>query len=77
MLLGFLAIAIAMLAYVIIKIFKPPRVYYAPGQPASELVSRLSCPSCRSRRLRVVGQYTITCEDCGFTFSVGALRVRR
>ncbi|MCD6537254.1 hypothetical protein J7L18_01400 [Candidatus Bathyarchaeota archaeon] len=62
--------------FVAFKAFKSPTLFYAPEESIDVLVKRLSCPKCRSRRLRPTGRYTITCENCGFTFSVGAVTKR-
>jgi len=57
--------------YIAIKAFKPPTMFFALDESVEELVTKLSCPKCRSRRLKPTGRYTIGCENCGFTFSVG------
>jgi hypothetical protein len=35
------------------------------------LAARLGCPNCRSRKLKQTGPASLTCESCGFTFSLG------
>jgi len=59
-----------------IKAFRSPTLFYASEQSIEELAAELSCPKCRSRKLAQKGTYTLGCEDCGFTFSVGTLRKR-
>jgi len=72
----FATVAVGLLIFVAFKAFKSPTLFYAPEEPIDVLVKRLSCPKCRSRRLKPTGRYTITCENCGFTFSVGAVTKR-
>ena len=74
--LAFAATAIVILIYLAIKMFKPPTLYYAPKEPIDRLILRLVCPSCRSKALRKTGPYTITCDNCGFIFSVGVIKTR-
>jgi len=72
----FAAFGAGILLYVAAKAFKSPTLFYASEESIDELAVRLSCPKCRSKRLRPTDLYTIGCEDCGFVFSVGTLRKR-
>lgn len=69
-------VAIIILTYIAIKIFKPSTLYYAPTKPINQIINELSCPKCRLRMLKPISPYTVTCENCGFTFSIGSLRRR-
>jgi len=73
----FAAVAVVILLFVTVKAFKSPTLFYATEEPIDELATRLSCPKCRSRRLRPTGPYTLGCENCGFTFSVGTVKKRQ
>jgi len=72
--LVFAALGLGILIVVAVKTLKTPTRFYAPEETAEELIPRLSCPKCRSRRLVANGLYTLSCETCGFTFSVGTVR---
>jgi len=74
--LVFAGFALAILMFITIKAFRSPTLFYASEQSIEELAAELNCPKCRSRRLVPKGTYTLGCEDCGFTFSVGTLRKR-
>ncbi|MEM2129595.1 MAG: hypothetical protein QXZ70_03240 [Candidatus Bathyarchaeia archaeon] len=67
----FAAIAVLIVLYIAIKAFKPPTMFFALDESVEELTTKLSCPKCRSRRLKPIGRYTIECANCGFIFSVG------
>jgi hypothetical protein len=72
----FAVFSVGILLFLAIKAFKSPTLFYASEESIGELAIRLSCPKCRSRRLKPTGRYTIGCENCGFTFSVGTVRKR-
>ncbi|MCS7120219.1 MAG: hypothetical protein RMJ07_01235 [Nitrososphaerota archaeon] len=74
--LVFAVIALVILIVATFKAFRSPTIFYASGEKSDELISRLSCPRCRSRSLKASGPYTIECESCGFTFSVGVVKAR-
>ncbi|MCW4020125.1 MAG: hypothetical protein NWF14_02700 [Candidatus Bathyarchaeota archaeon] len=59
------------------KAFKSPTLFYATEESMAELATKLSCPKCRSRRLKPTGRYSIGCENCGFIFSVGTVKARQ
>jgi len=59
------------------KTLKAPTLYYAPERSIDELAAQLSCPKCRSRNLKSSGLYTLKCQDCGFEFNVGTLKLRK
>jgi len=69
----FAAVAVVIILYIAMKAFKPPTLFFATEESVDELATKLSCPKCRSRRLRPTGRYTIGCDNCGFTFSVGVV----
>jgi transposase-like protein len=70
------AIAIVIILYISVKAFKSPTLFFATEESVDDLATKLSCPKCRSRRLKPTGRYTIGCENCGFTFSVGTVAKR-
>lgn len=72
----FAAFAVVLILYIAAKAFKSPNIFYAPQEATPALASQLTCPKCRSRRLKVTGSYNLGCEVCGFTFSVGVMRKR-
>jgi cytochrome c-type biogenesis protein CcmH/NrfF len=74
--LTFAVIAVVILIITVLRAFKSPTIFYASEETTDELVTRLSCPKCRSRRLKASGPYTLECENCGFTFSVGVVKAR-
>jgi hypothetical protein len=73
----FAAVAVGLMIFIASKAFKSPTLFYATEEPIDILVKRLSCPKCRSRRLKPTGRYTISCENCGFTFSIGVVTKRQ
>jgi ribosomal protein L37AE/L43A len=72
----FAAFAVAILLFIAVKAFKTPTLFYASDESIEQLASKLSCPKCRSRRLRPTGSYTLGCENCGFSFSIGTVSKR-
>jgi hypothetical protein len=72
----FAVFAVAIILYIVAKAFKSPNIFYAPEEATTSLASQLTCPKCRSRKLKPTGSYTLGCEVCGFTFSVGVVRRR-
>ena len=72
----FAVFAVALILYIAMRSFKSPNIYYAPQEVTPDLASQLTCPKCRSRKLKVTGSYNLGCEVCGFTFSVGVMRKR-
>jgi Zn finger protein HypA/HybF involved in hydrogenase expression len=74
--LVFAGFALAILVFITIKAFRSPTLFYASEESIEELAAELSCPKCRSRKLTQRGSYTLGCENCGFTFSVGTVRKR-
>ncbi len=69
----FAAVAVVIILYIAMKAFKSPTLFFATEESVDELATKLSCPKCRSRRLKQTGRYTIGCDNCGFTFSVGTV----
>jgi len=67
---------VGILLYVAYKAFKTPTLFYASDESINELATRLSCPKCRMRRLKPTGPYTLECETCGFSFSIGTVAKR-
>ncbi|MDH5795105.1 MAG: hypothetical protein OEZ24_03250 [Candidatus Bathyarchaeota archaeon] len=74
--LVFAGFALAILLFITIKAFRSPTLFYASEESIEELAAQLICPKCRSKKLSPKGTYTIGCESCGFTFSVGTVRKR-
>jgi hypothetical protein len=74
--IAFAAVAVVILLFVAMRAFKAPTVFYASEESSDNLISKLSCPKCRSKRIRAAGRYTIGCENCGFIFSVGTVKGR-
>jgi hypothetical protein len=72
----FAVFAVAIILYIAARSFKSPNLFYAPEEATPSLASQLTCPKCRSRKLKPMGSYTLGCEVCGFTFSVGVVRKR-
>jgi transposase-like protein len=72
----FAVVAVVIILYIAVKAFKSPTLFFATEESVEELATKLSCPKCRSRRLKPTGRYTIGCENCGFTFSVGTVAKR-
>jgi hypothetical protein len=72
----FAAFAIAVILYIAAKSFKSPNIFYAPQEATPALAAQLTCPKCRSRKLKPTGGYNLGCEVCGFVFSVGVMRKR-
>jgi len=72
----FAIFAVGILLYVAYKAFKTPTLFYASDESPGELSTRLSCPKCRMRRLKPTGPYTLECEICGFSFSIGTVAKR-
>jgi hypothetical protein len=72
----FAVFAVVLILYIAIRAFKSPNVFYAPEEATTTLASQLTCPKCRQRRLKPTGDYTLGCENCGFTFSVGVMKKR-
>ena len=72
----FAVFAVAIILYIVARAFKSPNIFYAPEEATTSLASQLTCPKCRSRNLKPSGSYTLGCEVCGFTFSVGVVRRR-
>jgi len=72
----FAAVAVVIILYIAIKAFKSPTLFFPEEESVDELATKLSCPKCRSRRLKPTGRYTIGCVNCGFTFSVGTVAKR-
>lgn len=75
--LAFSGIAIAFLVLLVLRMMRAPSFYYPPKQKIEQLVTQLMCPRCGSRSLKHVGQYTLRCAGCGFTFNLGALKLRK
>ena len=74
--LVFAGFALAILLFITIKAFRSPTLFYASEESIEDLAAQLSCPKCRSKRLAQRGTYTLGCENCSFTFSVGTVRKR-
>jgi hypothetical protein len=72
----FAVVAVVIILYIAVKAFKSPTLFFATEESVEDLATKLSCPKCRSRRLKPTGRYTIGCENCGFTFSVGMVAKR-
>ncbi len=72
----FAAFAVAIILYIAKRSFRSPNVFYAPQEATPTLASQLTCPKCRERKLKPTSEYTFGCENCGFTFSVGAVSKR-
>ena len=72
----FAVFVVVMILYIAGRSFKSPNIFYAPQEATPELASQLTCPKCRSRKLKVTGSYNLGCEVCGFVFSVGVMRKR-
>jgi len=72
----FAVFAVAIILYIAKRSFKSPNIFYAPQEATPALASQLTCPKCRERKLKPTGSYTLGCENCGFTFSVGTMRRR-
>ena len=72
--LAFAVFGVGIILYIAMKAFRTPTVFYATEEPIDELSLRLSCPKCRTRRLKPTGRYTLECDVCGFSFSIGSVR---
>ncbi|MEM2887878.1 MAG: hypothetical protein QXI71_03515 [Candidatus Bathyarchaeia archaeon] len=72
----FAVFAVAIILYVAKRSFRSPNVFYAPQEATPTLAAQLTCPRCRERKLKPTSEYTFGCENCGFTFSVGAVSRR-
>jgi hypothetical protein len=74
--IAFAVFAVAVILYIVARAFKSPNIFYAPEESITSLATQLTCPKCRQRKLKPTGNYSLGCENCGFTFSVGTVKRR-